>query len=144
MLTQAKADELLATPKVMVDRSTIQFPAAGAALQLALRSEDRHEEFSIDVNRRGKIKLSKCTYQERYAVVEILLRLDIDGPPHTNPDGTTMPCPHLHTYREGYGDKWAAPLPADFKNPTDLVETLRDFLKYCNVKEISSIQRSIN
>jgi hypothetical protein len=65
--------------------------------------------------------VSKCTYQERYAVIEILLRLDIDGPPHQNPDGVDVPCPHLHVYREGYGAKWAMPLPADFTNPSDLV-----------------------
>ena len=128
---------------VLVGKGQIDFPAAGAFLQLDVRSNDEREEFIIDVNRRGKIKLSKCTYQERYAIVEILLRLDIDGPPHENPDGTEVPCPHIHVYREGFGDKWAQPLPSHFTHPTDLVVTLREFLKYCNVKDVPSIQKTI-
>jgi len=79
----------------------------------------------------------------REAVVDILLRLDVDGPPHQNPDGEEMPSPHLHVYREGYGDKWAVPVPAEFTDTSDLVCTLRDFMKYCNVQECPSIQRGV-
>jgi hypothetical protein len=71
--------------------------------------------------------------------VEILLRLDVDGPPHTNPDGTEVPTPHLHVYREGYGDKWALPLPAAFTDTGNLVNTLREFLRYCNVDPLPEI-----
>jgi hypothetical protein len=111
--------------------------------QLEVKSEDGREAFLIDVNRRGKIKLSKCTYQERYQVIEILLRLDIDGPPHENPDGLIVPCPHLHVYKEGYADKWAYSIsPKDFTNTMDLVNTLKDFLQYCRVRDIPTIQSS--
>ncbi|NQU21722.1 MAG: hypothetical protein HQ567_10595 [Candidatus Nealsonbacteria bacterium] len=72
-----------------------------------------------------------------------MLRLDVDGPPHQNPDGEEMPSPHLHVYREGYGDKWAVPVPAEFTDTSDLVCTLRDFMKYCNVQECPSIQRGV-
>lgn len=143
MLTQPVANALMAIPKHIVTTGEIQFPAAGNFLQLELRSDDEHESFLVDVNRRGKIKLTKCTYQERYAVVEILVRVDIDGPPHENPDGTLIPCPHIHEYREGYGDKWARPLPPNFSNPSDLVVTFRDFLKFCNVGKIPGIQKVI-
>jgi len=54
-----------------------------------------------------------------------------------------MPSPHLHVYREGYGDKWAVPVPAEFTDTSDLVCTLRDFMKYCNVQECPSIQRGV-
>lgn len=144
MLTQATVDELLSLPKRLVDDGPIAFPPAGQAISLGARSRDGREEFLIDVNRRGRIKLTKCTYQERYATVEILLRLDLDGPPHTNPDGQTLPCPHLHVYREGEGDKWAIPLPPEFTDPTDLVVTFLDFLSYCRVDSSPVIQRSIN
>ena len=80
---------------------------------------------------------TKCTYQERYAVVEVLVRLDLDGPPHENPDGAVLPCPHLHLYKEGFADKWAYPLPAGaFADTTNLTKTFLDFLKYCNVQNI--------
>ena len=144
MLTQARADELLQLVKVLVERGPIDFPVAGTIKQLELKSEDGGERFLIDVNRRGKIKISKCTYQERYRVIEILLRLDIDGPPHENPDGTSVPCPHLHVYREGFADKWAFSLPAAaFPNTADLVSTLKDFLRYCKVRDIPDVQGGI-
>src|SRR5207245_1561915 len=111
MLTQAEADALMAMVKEFVDQKGINFPLAGEWVKLEVKSEDKRESFLIDVNRKGTVKPSKCTYQERYEVVEILLRLDLDGPTHENPDGAELPCPHLHIYREGYADKLAFPLP---------------------------------
>lgn len=143
MLTQVEANALMALSKRLVESAEIQFPPAGDYLQLEVKSDDDREVFQIDVNRRGRIRLTKCTYQERYAVVEILVRVDIDGPPHENPDGTVIPCPDIHEYREGYGDKWARALPASFSNPSDLVVTLRDFLKFCNVRKVPGIQKVI-
>ena len=78
-----------------------------------------------------------------YNAIEILLRLDIDGPTHENPDGTEVACPHLHIYREGYGDKWAQPIPASFTDPTNLVLVLMEFLQYCRVQNIPVINPSL-
>ncbi len=142
MLNQQKADRLMAMPKAL-NNPSIRFPLDDDFICIDAKSADGREAFVFDVNRKGRIKLTKCTYMERHAVTEILLRLDIDGPPHTNPDGAEVPCPHLHTFQEGFGDKWAAPLPVEFTNPTDLVQTLIEFLKYANVLEIPDIQRSI-
>ena len=144
MLVQNEVERLLSIEKFLTDESAIQFPGLGDSAKLEAKSVDQRDFFLFDVNRPGTIKLSKCTYQERYAVVEILLRLDVGGPTHENPDGTEIPCPHLHVYKEGYGDKWAYPLPSDFADPTDLVKTLREFLRYCKVQNIPSIQMSIN
>jgi hypothetical protein len=134
---------LLQLNKLLVKGGTIDFPCSGSAQELEVKSLDGEEAFLIDINRRGRIKISKCTYQERYHVIEILLRLDIDGPTHQNPDGTEVPCPHLHIYREGYADKWAQPIPADFTNPADLIATLREFLVYCRVQNIPGINRPL-
>jgi hypothetical protein len=143
-IPQAKADALMAALKYLLDKAEIKFPIMGTSLLLEAKSEDGREFFLFDVNRKGKVKVTKCTYQERYSV-EILVRLDIDGPPHENPDGVVIPCPHLHTYREGYGDKWALPIDSSiFTNTKDLVLTLRQFLTYCNVRDIPSIQRGID
>jgi hypothetical protein len=72
--------------------------------------------------------------------MEVLLRLDVDGPPHENPDGTVVPCPHLHIWKQDAADKWAIPAPAaSFTDMADLVATFRDFLTYCNVTEITQI-----
>lgn len=145
MLTQAEADQLMGLVKRFLDQSALLFPLHGEAAKWEVRSEDGRESFLIDANRKGRIKVSKCTYMERYRVTEILLRLDIDGPDHDNPDGTTVPCPHLHVYRENYEDKWAYPLPAGrFTSPSDLVTTFREFLEYCNVRDIPDIQRGLS
>ncbi len=143
MLTQQRADEVIGMPKRCTDTSPIDFPLLGEAIQLELKSLDDRESFLVDVNRRGRIKLSKCTYQERYEVVDVLLRLDVGGPPHVNPDGEELPCPHLHIYREGFADKWAEPAPPDFTNTNDLPITLEHFLKYCKVENVPPIQRGV-
>lgn len=141
MLSQAEADRLMEMLKRFVDRATINFPLSGQSSKWEVKSDDGRESFLIDAQRKGKIKLSKCTFQERYHVIEIMLRLDIDGPPHDNPDGTEVPCPHLHIYREGFADQWAFPLPAGaFTDTSDLVKTLREFLEFCKVQNIPAIQ----
>ena len=107
----------------------------------------------IDISR-GRINLNKCTYQERYKCIYTLVRLDLNGPPHSNPEvvtvpldylephnGKTLKCPHLHIYVEGFMDKWAIPLPEDkFSDPNDLRSSLEDFFRYCNVIEPPTVQ----
>jgi hypothetical protein len=74
----------------------------------------------------------------------ILLRLDLDGPPHRNPDGKEIPCPHLHVYREGYGDKWATPAPTSwYADTSDLTSTLEEFMAHCNITTRPNIQRGL-
>jgi len=82
--------------------------------------------------------------QNRARQIIILARLDYGGPAHPNPDGEEIPCPHLHLYKEGYGDKWAFPIPQDkFPNIGDQWETLSDFMKYINVIKQPAIIREL-
>jgi len=98
-------------------------------------SMDRKEDFFLDL-RRGRIDLAKATYQTRARQIVVIARLDVGGPPHRNPDDEEVPSPHLHLYREGYGDKWAsAPPPQHFRNMTNLWMTLDDFIRFCNIVE---------
>lgn len=137
MLTQKEADYLIGILKKIIDtESTFQFPKSGNCDKIELMSDDDKYKFVIDVNRHGKIKVLKCTYQNRYQKEDILLRLDVNGPPHTNPDGAVISGCHLHIYREDYGDKWAYELPAKICHTDNLLKTLFDFLSYCNVKNL--------
>lgn len=71
----------------------------------------------------------------------VLIRLDIDGAPHTNPDGVRLSGTHLHLYREGYDDKWAEPLdPSRFRDTRDIQRAFEDFCGYCNIQGIPSFQ----
>jgi hypothetical protein len=82
----------------------------------------------------GRIDLTKGTYQNRARAVLILVRLDFGGRPHRNPDGEEVTSPHLHLYREGYGDKWAIAVPLhEFPHLTDRRRSVHDFMRYCNI-----------
>ncbi|HEY7442131.1 MAG TPA: hypothetical protein VH701_06920 [Vicinamibacterales bacterium] len=49
------------------------------------------------------------------------------GAPHRNPDDEEIPCPHLHLYREGYGDSLgdAAPRRAVFRRWRSVAPAVR-------------------
>lgn len=142
-LTQSEADALIAMPKVRVDETQVEYPGLGGKVSVPLVSENKRENFLLDVSR-GRIELRKGTYQTRARQIIILVRLDFGGPTHRNPDDEEIPCPHLHIYREGYGDKWAVAVPADgFPNVADAWETLSDFLRYCNVTEPPRFTRGL-
>src|ERR1035437_20984 len=127
-LTQDEADRLMAMQKRAADEKDWLFPVPGDRIAIPLTSLDKRENFILDVTR-AQIKITKATYQNRARTAIILIRLDLDGPPHTNPDGAEVPCPHLHIYREGYGDKWAIPAPpATYTNTADLFTTFVAFM----------------
>ena len=142
-ITQSEADSLIAMEKLFVDENDWTFPAAGGRIGLALTSLDKRENFMLDVTR-AQIKLTKATYQNRVRQAIVLMRLDLDGPPHLNPDETEIPCPHLHIYREGFGDKWAMPAPTErYGNALDLFSTCEAFLQHCNITGPSKMQKGL-
>lgn len=142
-LTQVEADRLLAMKKVRTNVQEYDYPSTGGSLTLPLSSEDKRESFNLDVWRSGSIEL-KGRYQNRARSVVVLARLDFGGAPHRNPDETEIPSPHLHLYREGYGTKWAIPVPTDkFSDINNLWRTLEDFMRYCNVVVPPQIVRGL-
>lgn len=146
MLAQTEAEYLINLQKKKKTNEKLLFPTPGNFLIIPVLSLDELENFLIDINR-GKKRITKCTYQERYRESIVLVRVDIDGAPHSNPDVTKVPLqilepyngkiinsPHLHLYIEGFLDKWAIPIPIDkFPNTDNLIKSLSDFFTYCNV-----------
>jgi hypothetical protein len=142
-LTQAEADALIAMAKHRVGETEWDYPDLGGAVSIPLVSSNRREQFLLDL-RRGRIDLAKGTYQNRGRQVVVLVRLDFGGAPHRNPDGEEIDSPHLHIFREGFGDKWAMPVPArDFRDLTNPWQTLDDFMRYCNIVEPPNIRRGL-
>jgi len=142
-LKQAEADALLQMPKFRADEMTHRFPDPGGKCTAELRSEDARELFLLDLNR-SAISLTKITYQTRGRISLVLARLDLDGAPHRNPDDEEVPSPHLHLYREGYGDKWAYPVPSEaFSNLSDRWETLLAFMNFCHVVQAPNFERGL-
>lgn len=142
-ITQSEADALIALEKIRVDDKAWSFPNPGEQLLIPLSSVDKRETFTLDITR-SRIKLTKASYQNRAHQAIILIRLDVDGPPHRNPDGVEIPCPHLHIYREGFGDKWAQPAPVIcYANTRDLYSTMWAFIGQCNVTQAPQIERGL-
>jgi len=133
LLTQTEAETLLSMEKNRATDEVYVFPGMGGALRVPLFSPDKREEFVLDITR-GRIDARS---------VIVLLRLDIAGPDHKNPDDTIIPCPHLHVYREGFGTKWAFPIPALFTAPSDLWLTLAHFMTYCKISTAPNIVQGL-
>ena len=142
-LTQSEADALFGFAKRPKETKAHKLPLAGGKLTVALESYDRKEEFTLDITR-ARINFLKGTYQHRARTTTILARLDFGGPGHRNPDDQEIPAPHLHLYREGYGDKWAYPLPSEhFNDASDRWRLLLDFMRLCSITESPMFDRDL-
>ena len=140
-LTQAEADFLFGMEKIAANNSIWDFPTMGMKVEIPLISPNKKEKFLLDVSR-GTIDLKKVKFQNRARQVVIPARIDLSGPPHRNPDGSEIPPVHIHRYREGYGDKWAYPIPEDkFHDLNNQWETLQDFMSFCNITQKPEIRR---
>ena len=134
-LPQSEADRLFSEPKVRFSRRVYDFPPPSGKLTLRLVSIVSGEVMLLDITM-GRKRRDQFSVQLRARGSVALARLDIGGRPHRNPDRTTVPCPHLHLYREADGDRWAIPAYVDiFPNMHDPRWTLYDFVQYCNVIE---------
>lgn len=58
--------------------------------------------------------------------------LDRFGPPHPNPDGEILQCPHKHRWTDSERDQWAY-VPADIR-AFDKKGVLMEFLAECNIR----------
>ena len=131
-LTQQEADALLALTKRFVQQTPI---IIGRPESYKLVAVDGREEFHLDTWR-GRINLHKYTYHHRGRQVYTLARLDVGGAPHRNPDGQRIEPPHIHLYREGFGDKWAFPLSQvglTLADPHNLLQAFIEFTRFCHI-----------
>lgn len=142
ILNQEFADKLLKMDKVPEDENAIyEYPDLGGRLSVPLISTNGRENFLLDINVK-RISL-KATYQTRGRQTLVLARLDFNSP-HRNPDGTEVGVPHLHVYKEGYGDKWAIEIPEGLlSNPDSAWQNLIDFMKYCHIIEEPKINHGL-
>ena len=142
-LTQEEADALMAMEKFFVDRAAVAFPHRGHRKIYSLKSADKREEFLLEIWR-GRVDIRKLSLQNRARQAVVLLRLDLGGVPHRNPDGQKIAPPHLHVYRVGEGDRWAIPAPpGPFTALDNPYKTLAEFMSYCNIVSPPQIQREL-
>lgn len=155
-ITQQDADFFFNMEKFPENDNEYQFPNSGEKLIIPFVSDDKREKFLFDLYR-GSIKITKVVYQNRVRKAYILRRLDFDGAPHPNPEvetvplpilepynGKEIPSPHLHLYVEGYGERWAIPAELLMQlNGKDIYEIMEDFFRYCNVKKLPRITKTL-
>ncbi len=140
-MTKEKAQELINVMKRILTTGIYYLPPAGTMNKIPLQSVlSPKDRFLVYVNRKSKIVQNKYTLLLHFPE-ENLIRIDVNGTVHVNPDGTQIPCPHIHmrTKDQGQWDQWAFELPAIFGDTEDCTVTLRDFLHYCHANNISEI-----
>ena len=137
-LSQQEADDLLALAKEREKRKTYYLPLGGEKLQIPIISCNKEHRFTLDINS-SRLIISKYTFQTRLNVIE-LLRLDINGHPHTNPDAVYVGRTHIHRYKEGCGLDWAEALPESFGS-ADILELLDQFMNDCTIMKKPKIKK---
>jgi hypothetical protein len=142
MITQKEFEILLAYKKRFKEDEQIDLYLP--EWQREIVSVESTDTFILNY-RRGTINFEKYTFNNRNPVI-VLLRFDSLGR-HTNPDsdGRSFSGPHVHIYREGFGDKIAFPVSEIGLSETDLKgeDVLPIFLRYCNVLNLPSIQTTL-
>ena len=142
-MSQQEADRLLGLEKHRVSDEPILFPLPRRRAFAKLLSVDGTEEFILEMYF-GDVDFPRFSIQLRARQSVILVRLELDGPVHENPDELLIPTPHLHLYREGEGVSWAFAVPADkFTNLSDRWVLWKDFVRFCNITIPPRIQRDM-
>jgi len=140
MLTQTEADQFIQMTKHFVPAPASVTIPPGTDDTYELSSLDDRESFLLDVWR-GTLRLTKLKFQNRVRTAIVLVRLDVDGAPHTNPDGQRLSGTHLHLFREGYDDRWAYPVDAGtFTLLSDVGATFHDFCAFCRIESPPPVQ----
>jgi len=140
MLTQTEADQFIQMIKHFVRApASIAIPP-GMDETYELASVDDRENFLLDIWR-GTLRLTKLKFQNRVRTTIVLVRLDVDGAPHTNPDGQRLSGTHLHLFKEGYDDRWAYPVdPSRFTLLSDAGATFQEFCAFCKIESPPPVQ----
>ena len=140
-MTREQTQELIHVMKKLLLTGTYYFPTTGQMNSIPLQSlQSPKDKFTVYVNRKSTIVPGKYSTNLHYPQ-EDLLRIDVNGPVHVNPDGTKVPCPHIHirTKDTGKWDVWAYDIPAGFGNTEDYINTVKDFLQYCHTNNIDEL-----
>ena len=122
MLSQAKADELIALAKEAAAREVFTWLHDTAQDQLVVAVTDSDLQFLLTLKRNPFEVKAHLRTKDRHIA---LARID-NAVQHVNPDGEVLRGPHIHWYREGQHLAWAELIDwYDLSRPMD---TLMRFL----------------
>ena len=140
-MTREQTQELIQVMKKLLLTGTYYIPKTGQMNSIPLQSlQSTKDRFTVYINRKSTIVPGKYTINLHYPQ-EDLLRIDVNGSVHTNPDGTKVPCPHIHIRTKVSVIKHvsAYDIPAVFGNVDDHINTVKDFLQYCHTYNIDEL-----
>ena len=147
-MTNEEFQKLLHLKKKFL-KDSIKLPNNGEECTFDLESQTTNDKFYLDIDRKGKIELSKFKIQNRYALTKLpLIRIDINSPPHINPDGRKTSRNHIHIYKETDNDTGNLPWAYDLESFQDchfnlqtlnFMQVFLNFCKYCHI-EVDNIQ----
>lgn len=144
-LTDIQFEELMNLNKYFTKKN-IQLPTAGESESFDLAARETDDKFFLDADRRGRIEL-KIKLQTRYALTKLpLVRIDLNSPPHINPDGTKVSRNHIHIYKDS--DYNTGNLPWAYELNTidifakddiqaDFMQIFYHFCEYCRIETYS-------
>lgn len=149
-ITQEEADTLRIIEKYLANPQDVKIPKMRETrIYPAYHKCYNRRRDDLDVSAyRGGIDENKVSYRLIYKKGILLIRIDTnDKTAHINPDNKSFippMTPHVHIYREGYGDKFAYPLPDEFSSKgADIEKLFIEFLQYSNFINIDELSLSI-
>ena len=147
-MTKEEYSYLMHLKKAFKDKNVI-IPEKGNSCIFDINSETSNDLFFLDISRKGKIELSKVKLQSRWEANKMpLVRVEIDAPEHTNPDGTTTSRNHIHIFKDGDEPgylPWAFDLETfsdfSYNDGDSFMSLFYEFCRFCNIKtDKSNIQ----
>ncbi len=148
-LSQEEADTLRMIEKYLTSPELVKLPPpTGTVLHpVHYHREGRRMDNMKISTYHAQINAQKISCRLLYNGNVMLVRVDTqDATPHTNPDKKIViqpHQPHIHIYREGYGDKFAYPLPNAFRNAEDISSLFMDFLSYSRIINSNEVKVDI-
>lgn len=122
MLTQAKADELIALAKEAVRKDVLTWLQNKSEEEFLIATTDKDLQFILSFKRNPFEVKAHLRTRDRHIS---LARID-NAAQHVNPDGKILRGAHIHWYREGDGLAWAELI--DWYDAARPMETLLRFL----------------
>ncbi len=142
LLTNDEAQRLIDELKMIVSDLYFAMPDMNTSEYIELESiHSKTMRFTVIVGRKGRIRTDRYAISLMAGKSRQLIRMDINCPPHRNPDQELIEGDHIHYYEEGYDEsKWARPLPDRFACISEIANKLIEFMVYCNVSNIGDFR----
>ena len=140
-MTDSEFCSLMYMEKQFVRPQRVILPGERESKVFDVKSISTRDIFMLDYSRHGRYDL-KHKSQLRHSKDILMVRLEINGPEHINPDGHIISRNHIHIYKEGYdGLAWAYELddilPQVLPHATPL-NIFKVFCEYCKI-DVSNV-----